>query len=212
MSTNNYGQIESVLRQAEAYQNAYKRMSIIALVLSFTTVLGIGSSVYMTVNRPAPVYFATNSEGAITPIVPLTEPHLSSAEIANFATEAATRALTYTFSNYRAEFDETRPYFTKPRGWNSFVDAINRSGQLDLVKNKRLNLTTVAQRAVIVREGLNADGIYEWTVQLPVRVTYQSSSQITGQDFSITLSVLRQKTYEYPRSVAVANFNAAPGA
>ncbi len=212
MSSHDYGKIESVLIRADTYRIAYLRMSKIALVLAGLTLISTLSAIYLIVDRPAPIYFATNADGSITPIVPLREPHLSPAEIANFATEAATRALTYSFSNYRGEFEDLKPYFTKPRGWNSFVDALNRSGQLDLVKNQRLNTTAVAQRAVIAREGINVDGAYEWIVQLPIRVTYQSSSQVTGQSFMITLSLVRQPTNEYPRAVAVSYFNAAPGA
>lgn len=182
------------------------------MALGAVSAISVTAAVFLATNQPAPVYFATNPDGAITPLIPLSEPYLSPAEVANFATEAATQALTYSFSNYRAEFEDMKPYFSKPRGWNSFVDAINNSGQLELVQKNRMNTTAVAQRAVIVKEGLNSQGVHEWIVQLPLRVTYQSSSQVTGQNFIVTLALTRMKTNEYPRGIAVANFNAAPGA
>lgn len=212
MTSHDYGKIESILTRADTYKVAYRRMSFVALALAATTVISTAAAVALALSKPAPVYFATNSDGSITPIIPVSQPHLSPAEVANFATEAATRSLTYSFSNYRAEFEDMKPYFSKPRGWNSFVDAVNKSGQLELVKNQRLNTTAVAQRAVIVREGLNPDGIYEWIVQLPLRVTYQSSTQVTGQNFTVTLALTRMDSSEYPRTIAVSNFNAAPGA
>ncbi|GLU29920.1 type IVB secretion system apparatus protein IcmL/DotI [Brucella sp. NBRC 12950] len=212
MSSNDYGRVESVLIRAETYRSAYRRMTFIAISLAATTAICATAATLLAISRPTPVYFATNASGSITRLIPLTEPYLSPAEIASFATEAATRALTYSFSNYRAEFEDMKPYFAVPVGWNSFVDALNRSGQIDLVKNQRLNTTAIAQRAVIVREGLNPEGIYNWIVQLPLRVTYQSSSQITGQNFMVTMTLTRMKTNEYPRAIAVANFNAAPGA
>ncbi|MGW6778762.1 type IVB secretion system apparatus protein IcmL/DotI [Brucella pseudogrignonensis] len=210
--TRDYGRIESVLLRAEAYRFAYYRMSLIALTLTAISVVSVIATVVLATSRPAPVYFATNSDGGITRLIPLDEPALSPASVANFATEAATRALTYSFSNYRAEFEDMKPYFAIPAGWNSFVDALNRSGQIDLVKKQRLNTTAIAQRAVILREGLDAAGSYQWIVQLPLRVTYQSASQITGQNFMVTLTLHRMPTHQYPRGIAVFNFNAAPGA
>lgn len=212
MSNNDYGKIESILTRADTFKTAYHRMSFVALALAGTTIISTAAAITLALSRPAPVYFATNSDGSITPVIPRSQPHLSPAEVANFATEAATRSMTYSFSNYRAEFEDMKPYFSRPRGWNSFVDALNKSGQLDLIKSQRLNTTAVAQRAVIVREGLNPDGIYEWIVQLPLRVTYQSSSQVTGQNFTVTLALTRMEATEYPRTIAVSNFNAAPGA
>ncbi len=207
-----YGRIESVLLRAEAYRFAYYRMSMIALAVTAIAVVSVAATVVLAVSRPSPVYFATNSDGSITRLMPLEQPALSPAAVANFATEAATRALTYSFSNYRAEFEDMKPYFAIPEGWNSFVDALNRSGQIDLVKKQRLNTTAIAQRAVILREGLDRAGSYQWIVQLPLRVTYQSASQIAGQNFMVTLTLQRMPTHQYPRGIAVFNFNAAPGA
>ncbi|MCM0753583.1 hypothetical protein DEA98_29155 (plasmid) [Brucella pseudogrignonensis] len=127
MTSHDYGKIESILTRADTYKVAYRRMSFVALALAATTVISTAAAVALALSKPAPVYFATNSDGSITPIIPVSQPHLSPAEVANFATEAATRSLTYSFSNYRAEFEDMKPYFSKPRGWNSFVDAVNKA-------------------------------------------------------------------------------------
>lgn len=211
MSNEDYGKIETMLMRADTYRSAYRRMCFISTALAAVTVISVLAALTLAMTKPEPRYFATTTDGRITPLVPLNQPHLSAAEVANFATEGVTRALTYSFDNYRTDFQDAQIYFTKPRGWNSFVDALQSSGQLDLVKKSKLNTTAVAQRAVIVREGVSTDGVYEWVVQMPVRITYQSASQVTGQNFMVTITLQRLQTYEHPRAAAISSFNAAPG-
>lgn len=212
MSANqDYGAIETVLMRADVYRVAYKRMSIIALVLLVVAAIAVTIACLLAFAKPEPRYFATTVDGRIQPLVPLDRPHLSANEVATYAAEAVTRSFTYSFATYQQDFQDAQQYFTKPRGWNSFVDAIQTSGTLDLVKNRRLNTTAIAQRAVIVREGINPDGTYEWIVQMPVRVTYQSASEVTGQNMMVTVTMQRLQTYEHPRGVAISRFLAASG-
>lgn len=206
-----YGSIETVLLRADVYRTAYKRMSIIAIVTTIGMVIAVLAAILLAMAKPEARYFATTTDGKIQPLVALTEPYLSAAEITTYAAEAVTRSFTYSFATYQQDFQDAQQYFTKPRGWNSFVDAVEKSGTFDLVKNRRLVTTAIAQRAVIVREGNNASGQYEWTVQMPVRLTYQSATENTGQSMMVTVTLQRLQCYENPRCVAISRFIAAPG-
>lgn len=206
-----YGQLETVLMRADVYRTAYRRMSIVALALLVVTVIAVCAAVSLALTRPEPRYFATTTDGRIQPLIPLDRPHLSAAEVSTYAAEAVTSSFTYSFATYQQDFQRAQQYFTKPRGWNSFVEAIQKSGTLDLVKNRRLNTTAIAQRAVIVREGVGANGTYEWIVQMRVRVTYQSASEVTGQNLMVTVTLQRLQSYEHPRGAAISRIIAAPG-
>jgi len=202
---------ESILRNAQTFEASYTRMSKIAGGLGVLTLLFGMSTVYLAINRPEPRYFATTTDGQLLPLVPLDRPHQTAAEVSNFAVKAVTTSLTYDFANYRADFNNALQYFTKPKGWNHFVDAVQKSQMLDLVQKRRLNTTAVANNAIIVREGINSHGIYEWIVQIPLRITYQSASEVTGQNFMVTVNIERLQTYESPYAMAISRFVAAPG-
>lgn len=202
---------EAILRNARTFEAAYKVMARIALGLGVSTVVLAASTAYLAMSKPEPRYFATSTDGQILPLVPLDRPHQTAAEVSNFAVRAVTTSLTYDFANYRADFNNALQFFTKPAGWNQFVDAIQESQMLDLVQKRRLNTTAVANNAVIVREGINSRGVYEWIVQIPLRVTYQSASEVTGQNFLITVNIERLQTYESPYAMAISRFIAAPG-
>ena len=212
MSDNeNPAALESILRNARTFEASNKILLRVSMFLGLTTfVLGVAVA-YLATSRPEPRYFATTTEGQLLPLVPLDKPHQSAAEVTNFAVKAVTTSLTYDFANYRADFNRALQYFTKPAGWNEFVDAVQKSQMLELVQAKRLNTTAVANNAVIVREGINARGVYEWVVQMPVRVTYQSASETTGQNFLLTVNIERLQTYESPYAMAISRFIAAPG-
>lgn len=211
MSGQAYGNAESVLIRAGTYKAAYKLMTVYAGIATIVACLGVGSAVYLALTRPEPRYFATTANGQIQPLVPLDRPHMSSADVLNFASRAVTNSLTYSFDNYRAQFQASQQYFSQPDGWNSFVDAVQKSKALDLVRNGRFNSSAVAQTPVIVRQGPNASGSYEWIVQLPIRITYQSASEITGQSNMVTIRLARLPTYESPYGIAISQFNAAAG-
>lgn len=202
---------ESILRSARTFEISYKVMARVALGLALSTTVLAATTAWLAFSRPEPRYFATTSDGQLLPLVPLDRPHQSAAEVSNFAVKAVTTSLTYDFANYRADFNNALQYFTKPAGWNQFVEAVQKSQMLELVQSRRLNTTAVANNAVIVREGINDRGVYEWIVQIPLRVTYQSASEVTGQNFMITVNIERLQTYESPYAMAISRFIAAPG-
>ncbi|WP_019998609.1 type IVB secretion system apparatus protein IcmL/DotI [Aureimonas ureilytica] len=211
MSSTGFGNAESVLMRASTYKAAYKIMAIYAAVATAVACVGVGSAVYLALTRPEPRYFATTTNGQIQPLTPLDRPHMSSADVLNFAARAVTNSLTYSFDNYRAQFQEAQQYFSQPDGWNSFVEAVQKSKALDLVRNGRFNSSAIAQTPVIVRQGPNASGSYEWIVQMPIRITYQSASEVTGQSNMVTVRLTRLPTYETPYGIAISQFNAAAG-
>lgn len=205
-----YGAAESVLIRADAYRTGMKTMVAVAGMLSIVAASAVGAAAYLATNQPEARYFATTVDGHIQPLVALHEPHLSAEAVANFSVKAVTNALTYDFANYRDDFQSAQRWFTKPTGWNSFVEAVQSSGTLDLVKERRFNTTAVAQNAVIVSEGVR-NGVYEWLIQVPIKVAYQSSSEITSQNLMVTVRIQRLQTYQSPDAVAISQFVAAPG-
>lgn len=204
-----YGSAESILTNADAYRTTARLMTRIAVVAMSVAVVAVGIATYSLTNRPEPRYFATTTDGQIQPLVPLDRPHLSANAVTNFAVQAVTQSLTYDFANYRDDFQRSMQWFTKPTGWNSFVQAVQSSGTLDLVQRRKFNTTAVAENAVIVREGVQS-GKYTWVIQIPINVTYQSASQVTSQKLLVSVLIQRLQTYESPYAVAIEQFVAAP--
>lgn len=201
MST--YGAPETLVLRAQTYKEANRRLSIACAALSVTTVLSLAAAITLLLTKPEPRYFATQQNGQILPLVPMNEPYLAPNQVTSFAVEAVTRSFTLDFANYRTDLQDASRFYVQPEGWNLFLDALQQSGNLDLVKNKRMNATAVAQSATITKEGVAEDGRYHWYVQLPLRVTYESASEVANQNMVVTAEVVRVPTYENIYGIAL---------
>ena len=81
--------VEIVKLRNEFYRDNYRKV-VLALLLSCTVVVVlVGALTYIITHPPAPQYFATSTDGRITPLVPLDQPNLSTAALLQWANTAA---------------------------------------------------------------------------------------------------------------------------
>ena len=169
------GAVESPLARYETYQKAFRVSAIGNVIMAVATTASIVMAWGAYSSQPEPRYFATREDGGIIPLVAVSSPFLNNGQVTNFAVEAVTRALTMDFKNWREDLAQASEYFQRPEGWNNFLTAIDKSGTLDFVRNKRLISNAVANGATIVDDGVDALGRYSWTVQIPLKVTFESA-------------------------------------
>ena len=194
-----------VLQTRQQMIQAIRWLALTVLATGLVSVLTITATIWLLFQQPEPVYFATRTNGELIPLVPLHEPHLGTEQIIHFATQAVTRANTYDFANYKRQLTEVRDYFTDD-GYTAFVEALNASGNLKLVINRRMTTTAVANGGVIVQQGLSSSarsGSYMWRVQIPLVITYQSSEESQVQDLIVQLDITRIPTWKNEWGVAV---------
>jgi intracellular multiplication protein IcmL len=55
------------------------------------------------------------------------------------------------------------------------------------------------------------DGVFTWTIQIPITVVYQSASASSQQDLVVTLMVKRISTLTNPNGIGIANYIADQG-
>lgn len=199
--------LETVALRNNFYRDSYRRVVLALLFAMGIIVILAGGIIYLVTHPPQPKYFATTIDGRIQPLIALDKPNLSQAAVLQWTQQAAIAAYTYNFVNYRQELQAASAFFTT-RGWQSFMKALEASNNLSTVLQKKLVLTAVATGApVILQKGI-LNGIYSWRIQLPMLVTYQSASQISQQNFTATILVVRISTLNNPKGIGIAEFNA----
>ncbi len=151
---------------------------------------------------PQHKYFATRTSGELVELTPLDQPHRSDAHVVNFAAEAITRAFSLDFGNFRRELSDVEPYFTE-EGWEAFLSELQSSGSLDLIRTRRMVSTAVANGAVVLRRGVDGQGIFTWHVEMPFTITYQSASERQTQELTMLVVVQRVPTWTSDSGVAV---------
>lgn len=196
---------EVVALRNRFYQDSYRTLLLI-LVLSFTlNLILVGLISYVITHPPAPKYFATTSDGRITPLIALDQPNLSTSAVLQWANTAAVASYTYNFVNYRSELQAASEFFT-PDGWSDFLNALETSTNLSAVKDKKLVVSAVATGApVVLQQGL-LDGRYSWRVQMPILATYQSASEISRQNILLTMLIQRVSSLNSARGIGIAQF------
>ncbi|HDZ51501.1 hypothetical protein LCGC14_0112300 [marine sediment metagenome] len=201
------GAAESPLARYETYQKAFRFSAIANVIMAVATVTSIAMAWGAYSSQPEPRYFATREDGGIIPLVAVSSPFLNNGQVTNFAVEAVTRALTMDFKNWREDLAQASEYFQRPEGWNNFLTAIDSSGTLDFVRNKRLISNAVANGATIIDDGVDARGRYSWTVQIPLKVTFESANERSVEDMMAEVIVSRLPTWESSKAVGITRIN-----
>lgn len=200
---NRYGASETALSRHETYRNGFQRMTLATAAMAAATIVAVASSWWAFSKVPEPRYFVAREDGGIIPLVAVDKPYLTDGAVTNYAVEAITRALTLNFVTWRQDLAEASEYFDRPDGWNNFLEAIEGSGVLDFVRNRRLISSVVANGAVIISAGPNADGAYAWVVQVPLTITYQSSSESNTENRLAEIEITRLPTWKTSRGVGI---------
>jgi len=202
--------LELIKLRNNFYRDGYRRVLVILLLLIVVNCGLVGVVAYQASHVPPTQYFATSSDGRITRLHPLSQPVVSISALLQWANEAAVSAYTYNFVNFRKQLQQASQYFA-PEGWRNFEDALKQSRNLETVRARKLVVTAVATGAPVVLDQGRINNRYSWKVQLPVLVTYQSSSTTYQQPLIITMIITRVPTLNVPKGIAITQFYASEG-
>lgn len=192
-----------VVVRNEFYRDGYRSLLRLATLQGFV-ILGLLGAMYFViqVHQPENRYFATTEDGRLVPMVPLNEPNMSTPALMSWVAQSATEVMTFGFNDYRRRLQESSRNFTR-RGWESFTQALSRSRIIEMVEANQQVVTAAPQGApIIVSEGLVA-GRYQWEVQMPLILTYQSGARTRTDNLLVTLIVVRVPRLESANGIGI---------
>lgn len=147
---------------------------------------------------------AVTPEGRVTPIQAIDRPMQSIAQVRNWATEALLSSLTLTFANYKSQMNEYQLNFTD-QGWRSYQEALRGASIIDTIIAQQLVTSVVATGAPVVKgKGISENGRYGWMMEIPIVVTYESTSLKQQAPYLIELTVVRRPESENPSGLGIA--------
>lgn len=193
----------TVVVRNEFYRDGYRSLLKMTLIQSFV-ILGLIFTMYyvVSIHQPKHFYFATTEDGRLMPMIPLDQPNLSAPALMSWVAQASTEVLTFGFNDYRRRLQESSRNFTK-RGWESFTQALQKSRIIEMVEANQQVLSAAPKGAPILEsEGVVA-GRYQWVVQIPLILTYQSGARSSNANLLITVVVVRVPRLESPNGVGI---------
>lgn len=199
----------TVVIRNEFYRDGYRSLLKMALIQTVVILGLIGAMYYIIkIHQPKHFYFATTEDGRLIPMVPLSQPNLSTPALMSWVAQATTEVMTFGFNDYRRRLQESSRNFTK-RGWESFTQALQRSRIIEMVEVNQQIITAAPKGApVLESEGLVA-GRYQWVVQIPLILTYRSGAKTYNTGLLVTVVVVRVPRLESPNGVGIEQWIAA---
>lgn len=187
--------------------NWYKKQYYMAmkLVLYLGASLGVSLCIIgvLLLNRPSPIYYAATPDLRLAPLIPLDRPVLTQQGLLNWVAETVTNAVSLDFLEWREKLSKVREHFDSV-AFKSFMQALESSGMLAMVKEKRLSISAVVTEApVIVTSGL-INGKATWKIEFPMVISYESSQGVeTTQNLIASVLVRRASTIATLRGVVI---------
>ncbi|MCK6419088.1 MAG: DotI/IcmL family type IV secretion protein, partial [Alphaproteobacteria bacterium] len=95
-------------------------------------------------------------------------------------------------------------------GWQSFTQALSKSRIVEMMEANQQVVTAAPLGAPILeREGL-VNERYQWVVQMPMVLTYQSGSQTRTDRLLVTMVIVRVPRLENPNGIGIEQWIAVP--
>lgn len=200
----------TVVVRNEFYRDGYRSLLKLTFILGIV-ILGLIGSMYFVIqtHQPENRYFATTEDGRLVPMVPLNQPNLSTPALMSWVAQASTEVMTFGFNDYRRRLQEASRNFTR-RGWESFTQALQRARIIEAVEAHQQVITAAPQGAPILQsEGL-VNGRYQWIIQLPLALSYQSGARTRTDSLLATVVVVRVPRLESSNGVGIEQWIAVP--
>ncbi len=180
------------------------------LILSGIVFLLVIYSAFVTWYAVHPVreYFAADN-GRIVKMVPLSEPHQSNQIVIQFVRDSLNESFTLDFLNYKKQLEDARIDYTD-NGFSTFLDQLKKSGILNTITEKRMNLYVSTGTGVLKQKGV-ANGRYYWIVQVPIelRLTGQNT-ELPSQRLIATVRVDRIDVLDSIKGIAISQLVTKP--
>lgn len=208
--------LSSIQIQTKFYRDSFPKFMFLFLVTLLICIVSISLNILQLIYKPKSQQFATfsSTDGStrLVEMIPLNEPNLSTQPLLQWATEAATSCYNFDFNRMEKQIQNLRPYFTA-QGYQHYIEALQAENTLIDVKEKLLIVSAVPLKApVILREAVSSSiERYAWQVQLPLLVTYQSSSELKKAEITVTMLIVRVDTLESPKGIGISQFLARKG-
>ena len=153
------------------------------------------TSTVTTTPTPAPAPAPAPAETAITPTsalncnyhIPANNAKLDTNLVLQWAQKATQQTFTLDPSTVDVELTDLKACYTD-QGWQSFSDALKKSGNLDAIKQQKLNVSSLIDGQATITQ--NKDN--QWKVIIPIQVVYQNSKEKIVQSLTINLIVSRK--------------------
>ncbi|MDR1871592.1 MAG: DotI/IcmL/TraM family protein [Deltaproteobacteria bacterium] len=159
-------------------------LAIACLILG--SILGVE-----TLLENKPNYFGVSSDLNVVKVAPSKEPLLSPDNLLTWTSQAVSGALSLNFLHWRQQLMDARENFSE-YGFSSFARSLEEGGHIRKIVAERLNLTCALAGTPVITDTKVLGDRYTWKVELPVIISYQSSTGVVASQNLIAMVTVQR--------------------
>jgi len=185
------------------------KVSIIFALIALLTAITLCAVVIKL--SPHDQYFATTSDGRIVHLTPLNEPLLSLQAVEDFAGRAISNTFTFDYANYRKQITANITSFT-PKAFSQIKANLEGENGIvtQAVKNSWAVTTNIMSAPSVPMRGKRQNGQYGWRLVFPVRMTFQSETDVRSSRYIADVVVVRVSQKDNPKGIAISKLTLTP--
>lgn len=131
-------------------------------------ILGVSLAGVATQPPPEPKYFATNPNGTIMELIPLSKPMGSKSVVLTWATRVATECYTFSFSNMERVVRDCENAFFTESGAGAYRKALTGARLFEDVRNLELFHESSSPEAAVILDTGEISGRLAYKIKIPV--------------------------------------------
>ncbi|WP_019025523.1 MULTISPECIES: DotI/IcmL/TraM family protein [unclassified Thioalkalivibrio] len=181
------------------------RVLTVSMVVNVVLALGI---IYVgSQDEPAPRYFATNPDGTLTEMTPLSRPNLTDTTLRNWAGMCVTEAWTMGFHDLDRRITQASDKCFTESGATAYRNALIRSETVSRIQSDEIVMNTTLNGSPIIVDKGESQGRLAWQIRVPVVETIRGADIRTRtRERTIVILAVRSPTLEHPHGVAINQF------
>lgn len=193
------------------YRDSYGRVLFTLCGVGVSIVIFIAVSIYIHLDKPAPIIFPVDNDMRVLQPVPLNQPYLSTPDLLQWVADVLPRLFALDFNHYNDQVQANTQYFTQ-NGRQSYLNQLNNYANYNNVQAYKVFVTAVPDAApFILREGVVPDsGKYGWWVQMPVVISFAGYKPPPSVTLTFQMLIIRVSTLNNLNGVAIDTLMQAP--
>lgn len=140
-----------------------------------------------TATTPAATAPATTETIDCNYHIPATTKTVDQAIVIKWAEKATQQAFDFNRDNINNQLNALKACFTDP-GWQSFSDALQKSGNIDAIKSQNLTVSSMVEGTPTISEAKDN----QWKVTVALQVVYQNDKDKLVQPLNVDLVIGRK--------------------
>lgn len=179
------------------------QLTLMAVVFTSMLILASLISFVLYQKIPEPRYFAINSQNQFFELPPKSDPSLSQSMLQNWVVQFALASHTFDFYYYDQQMDDMKRFFTDS-GYQQYRSAMQPF--VSNIKRLQVMLTCAVLEAPSIQRTTVLEGVYQWYVEIPIIVRYDSASAVKNDKRTLKMIIKRTDTNDNPYGIAVSTF------